>query len=112
MHGEGGHSNLVDKLFQTRDATQLHRLRQRPVRPESAASTANVDIVMQRASALNVLRCQLLDWTIVFPAQMQTLRRDLFQVYFHELTLQISLAKFPAQRIDYTTRNKGCNVPT
>src|SRR6476646_4328675 len=107
MHGEGGHSNLVHKLFQTRDATQLHRLRQRPVRPESAVSNANVDIVMQRASALNVLRCQLLDWTIVFPTEMQTLRRDLFQVYFHEVTLQISLAEFSAQRLGHANRNKG-----
>src|SRR4029077_12301275 len=42
---------------------------------------------------------------------MQTLRRDLFQMYFHELTLQISLAEFPTQRFGHTIRNKSRVIP-
>src|SRR6476620_3721129 len=97
----------MDKLFQTRYATQLHCLGQRAVRPQPAVSNADVDVVMQTTGTMNFLRCQLLDRTIFFPAQMQTLGWDLFQMYFHELTLQISLAKFPTQRFGHTIRNKS-----
>src|SRR6266567_521620 len=101
----------MHEFLQTRYATQFHRLGQRAVRPQPAVSNAGVDVVLQGTSTANFLRCQLLDGTIFFPAQMQTLGRDLFQMYFHELTLQISLAKFPTERFGYTPRNKGRDIP-
>src|SRR5262252_1282759 len=106
MDGERGHSNFVHEVLQTRHATQFHRLLQRTVRPQSAVSNADVDVVMQWASASNFLRCQLLNGTIFFPTQMQTLGWNLFQMYFHELTLQISLAKFLTQCLGDAARNK------
>src|SRR5260370_33822426 len=85
----------MHKFLQTRYATQFHRLGQRAVRPQAAVSNGDVDVVMQRTGTSNFLRCQLLDGKIFFPAQMQTLGRDLFQMYFHERTLQIHWLNFP-----------------
>src|SRR5947207_14601209 len=97
----------MHEVLQTRYATQFHRLGRRAVRAQPAVSNADVDVVMQGTSTANLLRCQLPDGTIFFPPQMQTLGRDLFQMYFHELTLRISLPKFPTQRFGHTPRNKG-----
>src|SRR3954447_26118727 len=97
VHGERGHSNFMHKLFQTRYATQFHRLRQRAVCPQTTVTNADIDVVTQRASTLQFFRWQLLDRTIGYAAQVQTLRRDLVEMYFHRLTLRHSLAKFPIE---------------
>src|SRR4029453_6706303 len=95
VHGERGHSNVVHKFLQTRYATQFHRLGQRAVGPQPAVTNTDVYVVMQRTDTANFIRCQLLDGTIFLPTQVKTLRRDLFQMYFHELASKFHWLNFP-----------------
>src|SRR6266480_7062503 len=83
VHGKRGHLNFVNKVFQTRYATELDWLRQRAARPERASRNTQIDIVMQPTSATNSLCFHFLNWAILLPFQMQTLGWNLFQMNFH-----------------------------
>ena len=79
--------NHVQKFLQTRNATQLHRLRERSTRPQRTARNTEIDIVMQRASATNSLSSQFRNRTFFVPFEMQAFGWNLFQMNFHSRNL-------------------------
>ena len=87
VHCKCRHLNLVHKLFQTRDAPQLHGLRQRSTRPQRPACNTQVDTVMERTNTTNSLRLQFQNRTFLIPLEMQTFRWNLFQMNFHSRNL-------------------------
>ena len=79
--------NLVHKFFQTRNAPQLHRLRQRSTRPQRPTRNTQVDTVMERTSTTNSLRLQFRNRAFLIPLEMQTFSWNLFQMNFHSRNL-------------------------
>src|SRR4029077_13690447 len=87
VYGECGHLNVVHKNLQARYATQLRWLRQRASCPKSTSSNAHVEVVMQRARTTNSLCFKVVYRAILVSVQVQTLRRNLFEMNFHSSNL-------------------------
>src|SRR5437764_9723042 len=111
VYGECGHLNVVHKILQARYATQLHRLSQRASCPKGPSSNAHVDVVMRWAGTTNSFCFKVVDRAILIPVQMQTLRRNLSEMNFHASNPRILSAKFRAQRLGNTSRNKTGDIP-
>jgi hypothetical protein len=62
--------DYMDKFFQTRDALELDRLPQITVRPQRISGKPDVQFVLKRANATDVLGFELGDWAILFPFEM------------------------------------------
>src|SRR5206468_1784597 len=73
VHCKCRNLNLVHKLFETGDTTQLHRLGEQPARPERASGDADVDIVMQQTGATNFVWFQFREWAAFLTFEMETL---------------------------------------
>ena len=87
VHCKCRYLNLVQKFFQTRNASQLHRLRERSARPQRPTRNTQVDAVMERTSTTNSLRLQFQNRTFLIPLEMQTSSWNLFQMNFHSRNL-------------------------
>jgi len=87
MQCKGRDLNHVHKFLQTRNATQLHRLRERSTRPQRTARNTEIDIVMQRANATNSLSFEFRNRTFFVPFEMQPFGWNLFQMNFHSRNL-------------------------
>lgn len=77
--------HVLDKFFETADASELDRLRERAVGPKRTFRHADVDFVLHRTGATNSVRFQIADQTIFLPLQMQSLGWNLFEMNFHFL---------------------------
>jgi len=87
VHCKCRHLNLVRKFFQTRNAPQLHCLRQGSIRPQRPACNTQVDAVMERTNTTNSLRFQFQNRAFLISLQMQTFSWNLFQMNFHSRNL-------------------------
>src|SRR4029077_9829045 len=77
------HLDFVFKFLETGYAAQLHRLRERSVRPERAIGNPEIEMVTHRADTTNFLRHHIAKRTIFLALEMETSRRDLVQMDLH-----------------------------
>src|SRR5213079_3696069 len=66
---------------------------------------------MRWAGTTNSFCFKVVDRAILIPVQMQTLRRNLSEMNFHASNPRILSAKFRAQRLGNTSRNKTGDIP-
>jgi len=101
MNRECRRIDVVNKFFETTNASQLDRLHKGAVRPERTFRDADVDLVFHWPDAMHSFRFQFRDQTIFFAFEMQALGRNLLQMDFHFLNFFPSaLATMPGTNFE------------
>ena len=93
--------DVVNKFFETTNASQLDRLNKRAVRPERTFRNADVDLVFHRPEAVDSFRFQFRNEAIFFAFEVQALGGNLLQMDFHFLNFFPSaLATMPGTNFE------------
>src|SRR5258708_1504567 len=106
---ERGNLDVVNEFLQAGHARQLDRLFKRTICPKRAFRNSDEDLVLHRSDAANAFRLELGNQAIFLAFEVQSFRRNLFQMNFHARNLSIQALNFFAKALATTA---GTNLDT